>query len=454
MTPPPNEALVPLSWNLFLSSTVRDLESYRQAVRDACQHRAETSCFLSEEDWPGGYDDTVAKCEEKIRLANAFMLLMGYWYGSVPTGRDRSITHLEFETARQRWLDEQFPPMAVLMPEEGSDADRELKGLAEDIVRQKGLDPAAHEDAISGFRTAVTGSWRTVTKFKDKSDLREHVIVCCLLWKGRTLVAAARERAVAGPGGPQVSDEQLGSIGREPQLGAVRSILARLAAHPDVPAVAMIVSGDGDAGQLQFLRRLVHDELRRYYPRRGPASLPVACDPGELAPWFAEALGLPAGSISTPEQLAERVADGLKRQPLFLSLNHLGDLPGGPAAFRDTFWAPFYRELKALRASRGFTHRLVFVGAEYSGDYPEAATCEPDARGDAADYTRLLAIPRLGRVDRDDLFSWFDEVNVPDEPAGRRSALVDRVLHESDGVPLRVFDRLRGETLWPDGGDA
>jgi len=64
--------------NLFLSSTVKDFKDYRRVVRDVCQHWAESACLLSEEDWLGGYDDTVAKCLKRVQDANAFMLLIGY----------------------------------------------------------------------------------------------------------------------------------------------------------------------------------------------------------------------------------------------------------------------------------------------------------------------------------------------------------------------------------------
>ena len=144
-------------WNLFLSSMVRDLRDYRLEAQDGCVHRAETACLLSEEDWAGGYDDTLEKCRKRVSDANAFLLLAGYWYGSVPPEEDRSITHIEFDEASRKWAHEKFPPMAVLMPEPGSHAAEELRGAAKAILE----DPTAQIDQHRGFGARAAGACRS-----------------------------------------------------------------------------------------------------------------------------------------------------------------------------------------------------------------------------------------------------------------------------------------------------
>jgi hypothetical protein len=57
------------------------------------------------------------------------------------------------------------------------------------------------------------------------------------------------------------------------------------------------------------------------------------------------------------------------------------------------------------------------------------------------------------------LYDWFDDLEVPDTPPGRRTQLVQRALTdektgEFDGTPLHVFERLNVERLWPEGGDS
>lgn len=454
-------ALAPMVWNLFLSSTVRDLNDYRRAVRDACRSRAETACLLSEEDWPGGYDDTVAKCEERVRDANAFMLLVGHWYGSIPLGRDRSITHMEFDEAIKKWGKQKFPPMAVMMPRQGSAAEKKLRKAAQSILQTEGVDAMRHEKSLSEFHAAVTGSWRTVTRFKDKPELRELAIASCLIWKGRTPLAAARGE-VAPQGTPstisQVTDEQLGRLGREPQLKTVKAALSRVSDHADVPAVAMVVHGDDDAGQRAFLQWLNSTALKNYFPKQRLARLPLEYSyPAVLASWIAQLLGVAGGSgVQTPEQLAERIVPELKRQPMYFVLDRITDLPGGVLAFRDAFWLPFYRKLHELRATQQFSPRLVAVVSDYSPDEAalKSATFDPDPKGGRPDYTKPLRIPRLEPFVRDNILDWFSEMDIPDEPAGRRSQLANRAMQngkgEDDPAPMRVFERLRGEVLWPE----
>ena len=443
-------------WNLFLSSTVRDLGDYRRAVRDACLHKAQTACLLSEEDWAGGYDKTVDRCVSQVAAANAFVLIVGHWYGSVPRGCDRSITHIEFDNAFRRWENDPDPPMAVMLPEHGSLADKQLRTVAAKIVKKQKIASAAHRQSLTKFVDAVTGSWRRVIRFKHKPDLREHVIARCQEWKGRTPLAAARGEVVVQQASPTslLSDDQLGALGRETHIGFVRAAIAKLADYPQVPAVAFVAYGDDAAGQRAFLQRLVNTVLKKHYPRRGIATLPVRCDVASLPGWVAQSLALIDGAaVQSPEQLAARVATELKRQPLYFALDRVGDLPGGVSAFRDGFWRPFYDALSALRATQQFTHRLVALVSEYTAPLAtwQAATCNHDGKGAQPDYTKLIRIPRLVRFERQDVLDWFEEMDVADDPVGRRAELADRVMKDSKGVPLRAFERLRGETLWPAG---
>src|SRR6516165_7506739 len=110
---------------IFLSSTIGDYESFRREVQDVLLKKAECACFLSE-DWIGGYDETVQKCRDRVQQSGGFILLLGYWYGSIPPGKDKSITHLEFEWALERWKGQPFPKMAVLKPKQGMEADGKL----------------------------------------------------------------------------------------------------------------------------------------------------------------------------------------------------------------------------------------------------------------------------------------------------------------------------------------
>jgi hypothetical protein len=458
-----SEPVAPSTWSVFLSSTVRDFEEFRREVQIALLKKAEAACFLSE-DWLGGYNDTVETCKSRVLKANGFFLLLGYWYGSIPPGRKRSIIHLEFEWAKKRWKHLKFPPVAVMVPKVPSEAEQKLKHAAgiilKDKVKKKEIDEARHGILLEGFHATVKDTWRTCIPFEDKHDLRENVIVKCLEWKGQTPMAAAHRKIVTEaivPTDSQVKDEQLGQLGRQPQFDAIESVLAVVADHADVPAVAMNVYGDQDAGQRAFLSRLIKTTLKSHYPRSRLNRLPLSHnDPVVLTSWVAGQLGIARGiGTQNPEQLAERVGAELQRQPLYFVLDRIADLAGGVQTFRETFWAPFYEKLRALRADRKFDNRLIAVVVDYSGDETgwQSATCAWDAEEHMIDYSRLLLIPKLGAFRRIDVLKWLREMEVPDKPTGRRKVLVDRALKNDhdveDPVPIRVFGRLKGETLWP-----
>jgi hypothetical protein len=95
-------------FNIFLSSTIGDYEDFRRQVQDVLLKKAECACFLSE-DWVGGYDATVTKCQQRVKDSGGFILMLGHWYGSIPPGKEKSITHLEFEWAFEKWASEPFP---------------------------------------------------------------------------------------------------------------------------------------------------------------------------------------------------------------------------------------------------------------------------------------------------------------------------------------------------------
>jgi hypothetical protein len=64
-------------------------------------------------------------------------------------------------------------------------------------------------------------------------------------------------------------------------------------------------------------------------------------------------------------------------------------------------------------------------------------------------------LPRLASIERKDVRRWLEEMDVPDEPAGRHdefaaNALTNPVTGQVDGTPCRVFARLREELLWPE----
>jgi len=453
---------------IFLSSTIGDYEDYRREVQDILLRKAECACFLSE-DWIGGYDATVDKCRQRVCQSAGFILLLGHWYGSVPPGKEQSITHLEFDWARERWQGDPFPKMAVLKPKPGTPADDRLKKEALRILATREREEHdLHAARLAKFHAEVDDrqtEWRTIRTFEDIHDLREYTLVIGRDWRGYTPMAAAQGQVDAGNGATaaRLRDDQLGRLGREPQQRAIRKLLSGLAAHPEVPAVALLVNGDRDAGQRAFVTHVQGSLLKNHRPKRKVGRLPPGSStlPALLA-WVAGTLGLAsAGGVDSPAALADGVVEELKHQELHFAIDRVGaDCPGGIAGFQRDFWQPFWNRLKRLRTQRQIANRLVAIVTDYSSDAGDWAGVAVDAQSgkSADDFSRLVALPRLGPIGESDLYDWFDELEVPDDPPGRRQELARRALRDEesgafDGTPLHVFERLQGERLWSEGDD-
>lgn len=443
-----------------MSSTIQDLTDYRQTLQEILIKEAEVACFLSE-DWSGGYDDIVQKCRDHLWRASGFLLLLGYWYGSKPPGSEKSITHMEFEWAMERWGCQPYPPIAVFMPKDNSEAEAELRALAKPLL-SKETDREQHDSILKAFHAKVN-SWRGIYRFPDRHYLQRRVLVSCLEWKGLIPMAAAQGRVdvkeVKRPT-RQVSKAQLGLLGRVKQLEAVRDILAVSRSFPEVPAIALLVYGDEDAEPEYFLHHL--KEAEEFADCR-PARIGKPPDPYDLTVLtqrIADDLGLIGTSeIGTPEELAEKVATELKQQPLFFILDQAHQLPEGVKTFQHAFWQSFYSRLQVLRAQKSIVHRLVAVVADYTGDTTgwSDIACEPDAVNGPEDYAKLLMLPKLGGFTKLDVLRWLEKLKVPEDVPGKRSRLADRVLKnargESDHTPIRVLKRLSRETLWPEDDD-
>jgi hypothetical protein len=448
---------------IFLSSTIGDYESFRCEVQDVLLKKAECACFLSE-DWIGGYDATVQKCRDRVQQSGGFLLLLGYWYGSIPPGKDKSITHLEFEWALEKWKGDPYPKMAVLKPKPGKKADRKLRELAGRLLPTTQDERDLHAARLAKFHAQVDDKrteWRTIQYYEDIHDLREYALVIGQNWRGFTALAAAKGALGAGTERESaLREDQLGRLGRGAQHGAFKRLLSGLVAYPDEPAVAVLVQGDREEGQRAFVAYVLHSLLKNYGPKRKIGRLPPGTNTAEaVVAWVASTLGLSnVSGIDTPEVLAERVVDELRHQPLSFVIDRFGaDYPGGVSAFQKTFWKPFWAKLKLLRSQQPAPNRLVAIITDYSGDARNGSDVVVDAKpGVKLDFSRLVQVSPLGPFTNDDLYDWFDELDVPDRPMGRRAQLAQRALTDEesnlfDGTPLHVFERLRSERLWPEG---
>ena len=113
-----------------------------------------------------------------------------------------------------------------------------------------------------------------------------------------------------------------------------------------------------------------------------------------------------------------------------------------------------------LRSQQQIANRLVAIITDYSGNAGNWSDVAVDTKpGAPTDFSKLIKMPRLGHIAEEDLYDWFDELEVPDRPPGRRAQLAKRALKdeesgEFDGTPRHVFERLDGERLWSEGEDS
>jgi hypothetical protein len=402
------------------------------------------------------------------------MLVAAHFYGSVPPGemQGRSITHLEFVWACERWFGKPGNAMTVLMPKHGSQVDIELQQVAEQIVARRGLDAAVHARRLQDFKTEVTGidtGWRKVASFDSEQELREQALVACNriregLFMHAALAAAqaALPRSVqvthdaaprSGAGAGRIGDAELGALGRSAQVASMLRAVNALNAG-DHPALLVLLHGDKNAGHRIFIDHLYSEahrsHLQDYRPRVRRNQLPTAmAGLSALCGWLAQSLRLPAGA-DTPESVAERCHAQLAQRSLGLLIDGIGSFQGGVAAFHAQFWVPFFARLSALARAQPSPHRLLALLATTRGSDATAwAALARDTAEDAdtpSDGALLWSLPPLGPIKAEHVERWFNDMQVVKDPLRRRQ--LSQALLTSEGEPdpvaQNVVERLRG----------
>jgi hypothetical protein len=254
------------------------------------------------------------------------------------------------------------------------------------------------------------------------------------------------------------SNAELGRLGRSQHLDALRDVMAAVEGQNTVPAVAVLLTGNQDAGHKEFVDFLLGwlRGRRGRSPRRGRPS-GERYDLDLLIQWMTEACGLALGhrTVDSIDALAEAIQAGLKDQDLVVVLDQVQRFVGGVARFQSAFWQPLFARLSVLRAAAGTRHRLVLIVANYAASVADddQAVCGHDHPAAPGHFAKLVPLPCLRAFKQGDVRRWLDDMELPDEPPGRHDELVRIALHspedgQFDGTPLRVFARLRSETLW------
>lgn len=115
---------------VFLSSTGRDLQPYRDAVYEQLCRLDGWHCYRMESFTARPGVSALDYCRETSRQCDVFVGMIGHCYGSIPTGEARSYTENEYEAAAQvpRLMfvaPDMFPVPAALLNEQcGADRDK------------------------------------------------------------------------------------------------------------------------------------------------------------------------------------------------------------------------------------------------------------------------------------------------------------------------------------------
>jgi hypothetical protein len=461
-----NGAFVPPS-RPFLSSTVRDLGDYRERVK-ATLNQIRIHACLGEE-WRAGLGRTVDQCYEAFQACDGYIGIFAYWYGSIPPGRDRSITHIEFDWARERWPRDEDSKrrIAVFLPgwrqpvgrhgqcEAASELTKRAQGLIQDW---KG--PGDHDELLRAFKNVVSGrdEWFFANYFETRDGLAQDVLVTYYQWQGQALEAARCEFARRlEPRRP--TKEELGRLGRGKQIEAVENLRDLLHGQATAPGLCMLVHGHERGGHHEFQTHLNEEVLSDAEAGVGRPPGGTEFDVASLVDCIhREARCRRPLSEPSVDELADALHDILDTKAVTVLVPDIHRLRGGVHRLHADLWAPLHAGLAARRARTPRRYQLLLVGfvmqSWEDGWTTFADECDQDS--ELGETSRLKALPELGLIQKGQLMSWLRELEVPDKPPGHRAELADRALrgmgNEPDGTPVMVYRRLELMDLWSEGG--
>jgi len=437
---------------IFLSATAQDCREYREAVRDVVQDNVPQGKVFLQENWAAGGNFVDAVCRQRVRTSDAYMGLFGHRYGWQPPGYTRSITELEFRWAVERWP-QRVAPIFILLPEKGSEADRQLHDWAAPYIEHECPDDAArgrHDQAQQAFLKSV-GDWaaggRILTFYGNRRQLEGKALSTIQNWNMDLLrQALAGRRRAAG----DIPAEELGRLGREEQWRVLRDALEAFRERSGQRAIAFLVHGAENHGQREFAEFLCRcDEWDDCSP-------PLCGQPAEagsvpsLICWTCCQLQQPLLGGATIDALAEVLAARLDRGSLVVVQRTAGRDADRLATFQRDFWQPLLAAL-AGRAPRapGRLHWFVIDHEALPGNPAAPIRSSALAAGDV-DYGQLLALPPLGEISARQVRNWLRELKSSagislDE--ARRSEIAARAT-AADGNPPNVYDRLAREGFW------
>jgi hypothetical protein len=99
---------------IYISSTSKDLEKEREAAAQAVRRLGHQSVYMK--DYVASPQLPVDKCLQDVRSCDFYVGIFAWRYGFIPNGYDKSITHLEYETAKKAGI----PRLIFLLDQKAS----------------------------------------------------------------------------------------------------------------------------------------------------------------------------------------------------------------------------------------------------------------------------------------------------------------------------------------------
>lgn len=219
---------------------------------------------------------------------------------------------------------------------------------------------------------------------------------------------------------------------------AQRHLFFRLA--PKYPLMALLIYGPEGFGQRWLVNRLLHNDAQVRRSRQFRFALSRLARSASVRDiWEELAVELGLRSSATSEQVAERLCDCWRTQPVLLffdcELDQMAEQSF--AAFVGEFWGPL---LEVARRRQPPKHQLLVFFIDSSGCTRPQPLTFAETNDPALIPQNVVRLPLLSRFSAAELTGWANDDGIEHLPDLPDKLQVEALLAASDnGVPERVF---------------
>jgi hypothetical protein len=229
---------------IYISSTYADLKKEREAAAQSVR-RLEEHQAAAMENYVAADQRPLDKCLRDVKSCDVYVGIFAWRYGFIPQGYDKSITHLEYETARQAGI----PRLIFLLDEEAA-------------WPVKYVDKGKDRQRIERLRRELKNE-RLVSHFHNELELSALVTAAVSNLKFTGIIPSPADREKPGPA-PFV----IKKCNRDRQFNDfIDFFLERSNKCPHLPHFYIIHGNDGQ-GHDSLLERLIHSFLGNYAKNR------------------------------------------------------------------------------------------------------------------------------------------------------------------------------------------